>query len=64
MQLLRGYYYTSLDVCRAYNLLWVDKADKWKTAFQTRYGLYESLVMPFRLTKALADFQYFINNAL
>lgn len=35
-----------------------------KTAFRTRYSLFESLVMPFGLTKAPASFQHFINDIL
>ncbi|KAF8695821.1 hypothetical protein RHS03_07886, partial [Rhizoctonia solani] len=38
------------------------EGNKWKTAFQTKYGLYESLVMTFGLTNALASFQHFMNN--
>ena len=38
--------------------------EEWKTAFQTRYGLLESLVMTFGLTNAPADFQAFINDVL
>jgi predicted transcriptional regulator len=34
------------------------------TAFLTRFGLFESLVMPFGLTRALATFQRFINDSL
>ena len=40
------------------------EGDEWKRAFRTRYGLFESLVMPFALTNALADFQKFINYTL
>ena len=64
MQLSRACYYTTLDVRGAYNLWRVAEGDEWKTAFRTRYGLYESLVMPFSLTNVPADFQHFINNAL
>ena len=64
MQLSRAHYYTTLDVRGVYNLLRVAEGDEWKTAFQTRYGLYESLVMPFGLTNVPADFQHFINDAL
>ena len=64
MRLSKARYYTALDVRSAYNLLRVAEGDEWKTAFRTRYGLYESLVMPFGLTNAPADFQRFINDVL
>jgi hypothetical protein len=37
---------------------------EWKTVFQICYGLSESLVIPFGLTNAPANFQHFINNML
>jgi hypothetical protein len=40
------------------------KEEEWKTAFYIYYSLFESLVRLFRLTNALADFQYFINDVL
>jgi hypothetical protein len=40
------------------------EGEEWKTAFQTRYGLFESLVMPFGLTNAPTDFQALINDVL
>jgi len=40
------------------------EGEEWKTAFRTRYGLFESLVMPFGLTNAPADFQALINDVL
>ena len=56
MRLSKARYYTALHVRGAYNLLRVVEGDEWKTAFRTRYGLYESLVIPFGLTNAPADF--------
>lgn len=56
--------YTRLDLRGAYNLLRMKEGEEWKTAFRTRYGLFEYLVMPFGLTNAPASFQSMINDAL
>ena len=63
-QLSRARIYTTLDIRGAYNLVRMAEGDEWKTAFRTRYGLFESLVMPFGLTNAPATFQHFINDVL
>ena len=63
-QLSRAKYYTTLDIRAAYNLVCMAGGEEWKTAFRTRYGLFESLVMPFVLTDAPATFQKFINDVL
>src|SRR3978361_1991264 len=52
----------SRQVCD--NNLRIAKGEEWKTAFQTRYGLYEYCVMPFGLTNAPASFQRWINEIL
>ena len=53
-----------LDQREAYHHIQIKEGDKWKTVFQTRYGLYEYLVMLFRLTNALALQQALLNSIL
>ncbi|RAL60705.1 hypothetical protein DID88_010023 [Monilinia fructigena] len=56
--------YTKLDIIAAFNKLRIAEGDEWKTAFITRFGLFESLVMPFGLCNAPASFQHYINHTL
>ncbi|CCO37816.1 Retrotransposable element Tf2 155 kDa protein type 1 [Rhizoctonia solani AG-1 IB] len=54
--------FTKLDLQWGYNNVCVKEGNEWKTAFCTKYGLFESLVMTFSLTNAPAAFQYFMND--
>jgi len=56
--------FTKLDLKSAYNLVRIKEGDEYKTAFRTRYGHFEYLVMPFGLKNAPATFQHFINDVL
>jgi len=47
--------YTKINLRGAYNLLRIAEGEEWKTAFRTRYGLFEYKVMPFGLTNAPAS---------
>lgn len=57
-------WFMKLDLKGTYNLLQVAKGDEWKMAFQTRYGHFEYLVMPFSLCNTPATFQAFLNEVL
>ena len=57
-------YFTRLDLWNAYHLIKIRERDEWKTAFKTRYGLYEYTVMPFDLINVSVTFQAYIDQVL
>jgi hypothetical protein len=57
-------YFSKIDLKDAYYRLRIKPGDEWKTAFRTRYGHFEFLVVPMGLTNAPATFQAYINKAL
>jgi len=57
-------YFIKLNLREAYNQIRMKAEEEWKTAFRTRYELYEYMVMPFELTNAPATCQEMINDAL
>ena len=48
--------FTKLDIRQAYHQVRMVVRHEYKTAFKTRYGLFEYLVMPFGLTSAPTQF--------
>ncbi len=54
-------WFTKLDIIAAFHKIRIAEGEEWKTAFRTRYGLFEYLVTPFGLTGAPATFQRYIN---
>jgi hypothetical protein len=56
--------YIKLDIRNIYYRIRIRSDNKWKTAFRTRYGHYEYIIIFFDLTNTPAIFQAYINEIL
>jgi hypothetical protein len=61
-QLAGAQVFFKIDLCSSYYQIKICDEDIPKTAFSTRYGLYEYFVMSFGLTNAPAHFMYLMNS--
>src|SRR5437667_1473928 len=63
-RLSKARYFTKLDIIAAFNRIRIREGDEKYTAFRTRWGLFEQLVMPFGLKNGPSTFQHYINDKL
>jgi len=61
-QLHGAQYFTKLDVRWGFNNIHIKPGDEWKVAFRTNRGLFEPLIMFFRMTNSPATFQTMMND--
>ena len=63
-RLTEAKYFTKLNIVAAFNKIKMAEGEEWKTAFRTKYGLFEFLIMNFGLCGAPSAFQNYINDIL
>lgn len=62
--LARAVIFSKFDIIHAFNRIRIKEGHEYLTAFNTRFGQFEYLVLPFGLCNGPATFQQFINSTL
>ena len=57
-------WFSNIDLANAYHVVEVDHRDRYLTAFITKYGLFEYIRLPFRLSSTPATFLRIVNLVL